>query len=67
MMRNVPLEVSQFNATTKCRDCEIFIGTGHYDATPIPAQDSLGYVCRACHLAELRRRRPGWRAVDWAD
>ncbi len=67
MTRNCPLAVSEFNATTKCRDCEIFIGTGHNDAIPILAPDGLGYLCRACHQTELRRRRPGWRAVVWAD
>jgi hypothetical protein len=66
MLRNYALEVSEFNATTKCRDCEIFIGTGHSDAIPIPAPDGPGYLCRACHQAELRRQRPGWRAVNWA-
>ena len=66
MLRNYALEVSEFNATIKCRDCEIFIGTGHSDAIPIPAQNGPGYLCRACHQAELRRQRPGWRAVNWA-
>jgi len=67
MTRNYALEVSEHNATAKCRECEVFIGTGHYDAIPIPAPDGSGLFCRACYGAELRRRRPGWRAVAWAD
>jgi hypothetical protein len=67
MLRNYPLEVSEYNATIKCRECEIFIGTGHFDAVPIPAPDGAGHLCRACLRAEQRRRRPGWRAVTWQD
>ena len=65
MLRNYPLAVSEYNATIKCRECEIFIGTGHNDAVPIPALEGGGFLCRACLQAELRRRRGGWRAVDW--
>jgi hypothetical protein len=64
-MRNIPLDISEFKATTKCRECEIFIGTGHFDAIPIPAPDGGGCLCRACYQAELRRQRPGWRTVAW--
>jgi hypothetical protein len=65
-IRNYPLEVSEFKATTKCRECEVFIGTGHSDAIPIRAPDGVGCYCRACYKAELRRQRPGWRSVTWA-
>jgi hypothetical protein len=64
-MRNYPLEVSEYNATIKCRECEVFIGTGHYDAVPMAAPDGPGSLCRACFKAALRRARPGWRVVTW--
>jgi Zn finger protein HypA/HybF involved in hydrogenase expression len=67
MTRNTPLQISEFNATIKCRDCEIFIGPGHFDAVPVQALDQDGYLCGACHQAEERRRRGGWRAVVWGD
>ena len=66
LMRNAALEVSEYNATLKCQECEIFIGIGHFDAEPIPAPEG-GLVCRACYRALLRRQRPGWRTVVWAD
>lgn len=65
--RNYPLEVSEYNATLKCHECEIFIGTGHNDAAPLRAPDGRGFVCRSCFQAELRRLRPGWRSVTWRD
>jgi hypothetical protein len=67
MLRNYPLTVSEYNATLKCRDCEVFIGTGHHDAIPIPASDGYGYFCRACYQSDQRRRRGGWRAVVWSE
>ena len=65
--RNFPLAISEYNATMKCRECEIFIGIGHHDATPIPSRESEGFLCRACFQAEARRRRPGWREVVWSE
>jgi len=67
LIRNHPLMVSQFQATVKCRDCEIFMGSGHEDAVPLPAPDGLGYLCRACWQS-LRRRTRGsdYVATRWA-
>jgi hypothetical protein len=67
MTRNYPLLVSEYEATLKCRECEIFIGIGHVDAIPLEAPDGDGYLCRACHQTETRRLRPGWRRVAWSD
>ena len=63
--RNYALEVSEYRATLKCRECEVFIGIGHHDAVPIPSPDGDGVLCRACHRTVLRRLRPGWRTVTW--
>jgi hypothetical protein len=67
MLRNFPLATSEYNATLKCRECEVFIGVGHFDAQPLLAPDGSGQVCRACYRALLRRRRPGWQEVHWAE
>ena len=66
-VRNYPLEVSEYQATLKCQDCEIFIGVGHHDASPLATDDGRGPFCRACYFAELRRQKPGWRSVHWTD
>ena len=39
LIRTYALPVSEYNATIKCRDCEIFIGAGHEDEFPISAPD----------------------------
>lgn len=65
LMRNAALEVSEYNATLKCRECEVFIGVGHFDAKPQRSPDGHGYLCRACFGTVIRRLRPGWRAVSW--
>jgi hypothetical protein len=57
LVRNHPLMVSQYQATVKCRDCEIFIGVGHEDNVPLPAPDGLGYMCRPCWQSFRRRTR----------
>ena len=57
LIRNHPLMVSQFRATIKCRECEIFIGVGHEDRVPLPAPDGMGYMCRACWQSHRRRNR----------
>ena len=67
MLRNYPLTVSEYNATMKCRECDIFIGTGHFDATPLPAPNGRGHLCRACWQSEQRRLRGGWREVVWKE
>jgi hypothetical protein len=67
VLRNYPLEVSEYNATLKCRECEVFIGTGHSDALPMRSPDGYDALCRACYQAALRKRRPGWRSVVWSD
>jgi hypothetical protein len=67
MLRNFPLAVSEYNATLKCRECEVFIGIGHFDAQPLRAPDQRGHVCRACYGTLQRRQRPGWREVRWAE
>lgn len=67
MTRNYPLTVSEYNATLKCRECEIFIGIGHVDAIPLKSPDGDGHLCRACYQSETRRMRPGWRRVGWAE
>jgi hypothetical protein len=67
IIRTVPLAVSEFNARLKCAECTIFIGIGHFDAVPMVMKDGCGPYCRACYRAELRRRRPGWRTVAWAE
>lgn len=59
LVRNHSLVVSQFKATIKCRDCEIFIGLGHEDGVPLPAPDGVGYMCRACWQSFRRRTRVG--------
>lgn len=56
-VRNHPLLVSQFQATIKCRDCEIFIGPGHEDTVPLPTPDGMGYLCRPCWQSYRRRTR----------
>jgi hypothetical protein len=66
-VRNHPLAISVFDASLKCASCEVFIGIGHFDATPVLLADGSGPYCRACSRAELRRRRPGWRTVAWAE
>ena len=57
LIRNHPLMVSQFRATIKCRDCEIFIGAGHEDRVPLPAPDGMGYMCCSCWQSHRRRTR----------
>jgi hypothetical protein len=56
--RNRPQMVSPFHSTVKCRECEIFIGTGHVESVPLPSPDGTGYLCRSCWLTVGRRRRP---------
>lgn len=65
LMRSFALDVSEYKATLKCRECEVFIGIGHYDAQPLAAPDGEGSLCRACYGTMLRRLRSGWRAVAW--
>ena len=67
LTRNYPLAVSEYNATIKCRECEIFIGIGHVDAIPLSAPDDDGYLCRSCYQSEIRRIQPGWRRVTWKE
>ena len=67
IIRTVPLAVSEYNSRLKCAECEVFIGIGHFDAAPLVTKDGRGPFCRACLRAELRRERPGWRTVSWAD
>lgn len=57
LVRNHPLMVSQYQATIKCRDCEIFIGAGHEDRVPLPSPDGIGYLCRPCWRSFRRRTR----------
>jgi hypothetical protein len=67
LIRNHPLMVSQFQATIKCRDCEVFIGRGHEDTVPLPAPDGVGYMCRACWQSHRRRTRAtDYVATRWA-
>ncbi|MFN0072323.1 MAG: hypothetical protein ACKVVP_12640 [Chloroflexota bacterium] len=65
-IRTFALPVSEYNATTKCRDCEIFIGTGHEDEYPIAAPDGDGVLCQSCLTALRRRNRAGtYEQVNW--
>jgi hypothetical protein len=57
LIRTYALPVSEYNATLKCRDCEIFIGAGHEDEFPIPAPDGPGILCRSCLVTWQRRNR----------
>jgi len=52
-----PLLVSYFQATVKCRECGIFIGTSREDQVPLPSPDGLGYLCRSCWQSVRRRAR----------
>jgi len=52
-----PQMVSQFHATLKCRECEIFIGTGHVEPVPLPSPDGDGYLCCSCWHSARRRSR----------
>jgi hypothetical protein len=66
LIRTWALPVSEFNATLKCRECEVFIGTGHEDQAPIPAPEGTGYFCRSCLESWNRRQRVGrYVRVDW--
>ncbi len=66
LIRNYALPISEFNATLKCRECEVFIGTGHEDAEPIPAPDGVGFYCRSCLASWNRRNRSTpFMSVQW--
>ena len=64
-----PQMVSLFRSTVECRECEIFIGTGHVERVPLPSPDGAGYLCQSCWHSVRRRRRPsihrptGWTIV----
>jgi len=57
LIRAHPRLVSHFHATLRCRECEIFIGTGHVERVPLPAPDGTGYLCRSCWRSDRRRRQ----------
>jgi hypothetical protein len=67
LIRTYALPVSEYKATIKCRDCEIFIGAGHEDEFPIPAPDGSGVLCRSC-LSSWQRRQRGqvYEPVNWS-
>jgi hypothetical protein len=68
LIRTYALPVSEYNATIKCRDCEIFIGAGHEDEFPIPAPDGPGVLCRSCLIAWQRRQRGEmYEPVNWSN
>ena len=54
--KEAPL-VSEYGATIKCAWCEIFIGAGHRERTPMRAPDREVYLCSACYRAALRQAR----------
>jgi hypothetical protein len=61
--------VSPFGATVQCRECEVFIGVGHHDATPLGPPDGHGAVGPACYAALLRQvhgHPVDWRSVEGA-
>lgn len=67
LIRNHPQMVSQFQATVKCRECEIFIGSGHEERVPLPSPDGLGYLCRSCWQSMRRRSRASsYLPTRWA-
>jgi len=67
LIRNHPQMVSLYQATVKCRECEIFIGNGHEDRVPLPSPDGLGYLCRSCWQSFRRRMRSSaYLPTRWA-
>ncbi len=67
LIRNHPQMVSLFHSTVKCRECEIFIGTGHEERVPLPSPDGLGYLCRSCWVSVKRRcRGSAYLPTRWA-
>jgi hypothetical protein len=68
LIRTYALPVSEYNATIKCRECEIFIGSGHEDELPIPAPDGSGVLCHSCLVSWQRRQRGQmYEPVNWSN